>query len=378
MRSVRRISAEELRETTLRRQFPRSDGHHAAAVLALFDHLGPIQSQVPRAPFVTVSSRLPGVPYEVVRTLFAEHHLLKTTNIRGTVHTSTRADFVRLDAVCRQAREPVLRRELGLDGTEPAELVAELERYAREDWRARAEIVEHLTRWLAERGSTFDADTFSGNLLWGHSGLIRRPRDAAWEKRTDIFHRTASAVVELPPRPEPTAALAGLVAAHLRAYGPLTRADLAFFFGVRLGQIDAALAVLGDHVAPLTGPEGEPMLDAAEPPPDGDSDPGVRLLPEYDGLLVGYAGANRTRFARADHLAQVWSKTNGVFSPVVLAEGRLVATWKTVAAGRRTDLAITMLPGESRLSEASVADQVSALSAVLDLAIGDVRIGSSR
>jgi hypothetical protein len=67
-----------------------------------------------------------------------------------------------------------------------------------------------------------------------------------------------------------------------------------------------------------------------------------------------------------------------VFSPVVLVEGRLVATWKTVAAGRRTDLAITMLPGESRLAEVSVADQVRALGAVLDLAIGDVRIGSSR
>jgi hypothetical protein len=376
---MRRISAEELRETTLRRQFPIVDGRDAAAVLALFDHLGPIQSQVPRAPFVAVSSRLPGVPYEVVRTLFTEHHLLKTTNIRGTVHTSTPADFVRLDAASRRAREPSLRRELRLDPTGPAALTAEIERYASGEWRDRSDLVEHATAWLAERGSTFDSNAFSGSLLWGHSGLIRRPKDEAWEKRTDRFHRTAADVVELAPLPEPTAALADLSRVHLRAYGPLTRADLAFFFGVGLREVDAALALLGDEVVSLTGPDHQPLLDLAEPPPAGEPEPGLRLLPEYDGLLVGYAGPNRTRFARSDHLAQIWARVNGVFSPVVLADGRLVATWKTVATGgRRADLAITMLPGESPLAEDSLLDQVRALGTVLDLTIGDVRIGSAR
>ena len=66
--------------------------------------------------------------------------------------------------------------------------------------------------------------------------------------------------------PTPDAALAELVRVHLGAYGPLTRADLAFFFGARLGDVDAAVAALGDEVTRLIGPDDQPMLDLAEPP----------------------------------------------------------------------------------------------------------------
>src|SRR6476469_3761292 len=116
------MDAEELRRTTLARQFPAIDGQGPAAVLELFARLGPIQSQVPRAPFLTASSRLPGVPYEVVRDLFATSQLLKTTSLRGTVHTSTRADFVAADVVARETRAPALRRALGLGGLPPSAL----------------------------------------------------------------------------------------------------------------------------------------------------------------------------------------------------------------------------------------------------------------
>ncbi len=372
-----RIGAEQLRRTTLARQFPRIGGRDPGAVLDLFDHLGPIQSQVPRAPFVTVSSRLPGVPYEVVRDLFADHELLKTTSLRGTVHTTTRADFVRTDAVCRRAREPMLRRELQLEDIAPADVVAEVERFARHSWRPRNDIVDHMQAWLGERGRSFEANTFTGNLFWGHSGLIRRPKDNHWEKRTDTFHRVAADVAELVPLPDPATALAELIRVHLAAYGPVTRSDLSFFFGVGLGAVDAAVGALGEEVVRLTGPANEPLLDLAEPPTDGDPEPGVRLIPEYDGLLVGYAGPNRTRFCAAEHLAGVWSKVNGVFSPVVLADGRLVATWRTIASGKRSRLQVTMLPGESRLGADALTEPVAALGAVLAGEITDLEIARS-
>src|SRR6185312_1335429 len=118
------------------------------------------------------------------------------------------------------------------------------------------------------------------------------------------------------------------------------------------------------------------LLDLAEPATDGDPEPGLRLLPEYDGLLVGYAGPNRTRFCCADHLARVWAKVNGVFSPVVLADGRLVATWKTVTDRTQTRLEIAMLPGESVLGADAFAPQLVALGRVLALDIGEVRVHS--
>ena len=65
-----------------------------------------------------------------------------------------------------------------------------------------------------------------------------------------------------------------------------------------------------------------------------------------------------------------------MFSPVVLADSRLVATWKTVTERQRTLLEITMMPGQSVLGEDAFADQIIALSRVLALDIGEVRVRS--
>src|SRR5205823_6463360 len=138
---MRRLTHDQLRQATLQRQFPAISGTGSDDVLELFARLGPIQSQVPRAPFLTVSSRLPWVSYVTICQLFENHHLLKTTNIRGTVHTSVRQHFGWLDAVARAGRAGMLRNYLKLDLLSPDEVGAEIEAYAAHEWRTRADIV---------------------------------------------------------------------------------------------------------------------------------------------------------------------------------------------------------------------------------------------
>ena len=167
----------------------------------------------------------------------------------------------------------------------------------------------------------------------------------------------------------PEAALADLVLVHLGAYGPVTRADLAYFFGVTLTLVDQALARLGETVERLDGPDGATYLELAEPPEDGDPTLGVRLLPEFDGLLLGFAGPNRTRFCTVEQLSQIWAKVNGLYAPVVLRDDRLVATWKTSTRAGRTELEITMLTGVAPLPEDTLADQAAAAGLALDLSI---------
>src|SRR4249919_1287264 len=115
--------------------------------------------------------------------------------------------------------------------------------------------------------------------------------------------------------------LTDLVRIHLGSYGPALRQDLAFFFGAGLGGVDAALRRLSEEIIHLPGPNDEDYLDLAGATEDDGSDPGLRLLPEFDGLLVGYHGRNRTRFLTEQQLPQVWAKVNGLFSPVVLYDG---------------------------------------------------------
>lgn len=370
------LSEEDLRRSTLGRQFPEIAGRDATAVLDLFHRLGPIQSQVPRSPFLAAASRLPGVSYATMTELFTTHQLLKTSNLRGTVHTSVRDQFALADAVARQVRAPTIRRHLGLVATTPEEVVAEVERLTGDQWRSRTEMVSHIRAWLAERDPDATiADTSAENLVWGHSSLIRRPRDRRWERRTDVYHRLASALLPELERPDPAAALAALVRVHLGAYGPVVRDDLAFFTGTGLRAVDAAVRALGAEVVHRAGPDGEDYLDLADPPPAGREDPGLRLLPEFDGLLVGLHGRHRTRFLTAEQLGKVWAKANGLLSPVVLDEGRIVASWRTRPAGReRSAVEVQMLAPYRRLTEDRFDAPVTALEQVLDLRVGDVRV----
>jgi DNA glycosylase AlkZ-like len=374
---VRRLTDDQLRLHALRRQFPAIDGRGPAAVVELFQRLGPIQSQVPRAPFLTISSRLPGVSYDTVCDLFESHRLLKTSNIRGTVHTSVPEQFALLDAVARRSRATQLRSVLKLRQVTPEQLAAEIEGFASDDWTPRSEIVAHARAWLAERetdGGAEASNVLSDNLLWGHSGLLRRPRDTRWDKRTDMFHQRARSL--LPDLPEWgfAEALPELVRVHLGSYGPALREDLAFFFAVGLSAVDDAVRRLGDELVRVPGPRDKDYLDLADHPRGGTPDLGLRLLPEFDGLLVGYQGRNRTRFLSEHQLPRVWAKVNGLFSPVVLYDGRLVASWKTITKGSRTDIEVTMLDPHPVLAEDLFADAVTATEQVLELKITDLRI----
>jgi hypothetical protein len=367
-----------MRRRTLNRQFPTIPGRGPAAIVELFRRLGPIQSQVPRAPFLTISSRLPGATYDTVCELFESHQLVKTSNIRGTVHSSVPEQFAWLDAVARRTRGAQLRNVLKLQQVTPEQLAAETEAFASTDWRTRSEIVAHARAWLAEResGDANSPDLLSDNLLWGHSGLLRRPRDTRWDKRTDIFHQRARSLLPDLPEWDFEEALTELVRVHLCSYGPAFREDLAFFLGTGLGAVDDALRRLGDEIIHLRGPNDEDYLDLADAPGGGTSDPGLRLLPEFDGLLVGYHGRNRTRFLTEQQLPKIWAKVNGLFSPVVLYDGNLVASWKTITKGRRTDIEVTMLDPHPVLADDLFGDAIAATKQVLDLTITDLRIRS--
>jgi Winged helix DNA-binding domain len=379
VQDMRSLSHDQLRLRTLRRQFPTIPGRGPEAVIELFRRLGPIQSQVPRAPFLTISSRLPGVSYDTVCSLFESHQLLKTSNIRGTVHTSLPEQFGWLDAVARRSRAVQLRNVLKLHDVTPQQLGEEIEAFTSNDWMPRSEIVAHARTWLAERetGPALQVpEVLSDNLLWGHSGLIRRPRDMRWEKRTDIFHQRARSVLPDLGEYDFAEALAELVRVHLGSYGPALREDLAFFFGAGLGAVDNALRRLDDEIIHLRGPNGEDYLDLADPPNGGTSDPGLCLLPEYDGLLVGYHGRHRTRFLTEQQLPKVWAKVNGLFSPVVLYGGQLVASWKTITKNRRTDIEVTMLDPHPVLPDDLFGEAIAATEQVLDLKITDLRVRS--
>ena len=379
---MRRWSGDDLRWSTLRRQFPERRDSAAevspADVLDLVDRIAPIQSQVPRAPFATIASRLPGATYADLVALFESHDLIRSSTLRGTVFTSGREQFAWSQRIAREGRVEFLASQTKVPADDARALLVAVEARAG-DWLPWDDLVAYA-RELMMAGSPdlalrVDQVRF---LLWGQAGLLRRPPDTAWQKRTDVLRRSArSALPELVEGEFDEAVLA-MVERHLRAYGPVTADDLCFYLGIRKTPLRRALAGLGERVISGQGPEGQPMLDlddelsgTAGPPA---SATGVHLLAEFDGLLMGYAGPGRLRFLEPEHLALVWSTKNAVCAPMVLSDGRIVARWKTVGTGRRVRLEVTMLPSHRPLPAAVFEPAVAALATVLDLDVHDVRV----
>ena len=109
--------------------------------------------------------------------LFESHQLVKTSNIRGTVHSSVPEQFALLDAVAARRTRSAQLRNVSPQQVTP-EQPATRDRGVRFDGlAARSEIVAHARAWLADRetgDATNGPDLLSDSLLWGHSGLLRR------------------------------------------------------------------------------------------------------------------------------------------------------------------------------------------------------------
>jgi Winged helix DNA-binding domain len=369
----------QLRRASLRRQFPRVRRRGPKAVAELVGWIGPIQSQAPRAPFLGVAARLPGVGYAAIVDAFETHDIVKGSNIRGTVHTCVREHFPLLDAVTRRTSEPGWRKVLGLRPDAVGDVRAEIVRWVGDEWRLESDLTTHVTEWLTEHESAESAalsrESSGRFLLRGYSPLLRRPSRGGWEQRSPWLLRHGPPLLGT-PEADPDDALVALARIHIASFGPSTRHDIAWWAGERLKRVDAALAALGADVVARPGPGGGTYFDLSDPPPGGSGDPGVRLLPEFDSLVLGYHPKGRTRFLDESHLDRIWNRANGTFSPTVLSEGRLVGLWRLVGNGRRRDLDVWPLPGESLPAENAFVEPVDGVAAALDVEIGDLRLTS--
>ncbi len=141
---------------------------------------------------------------------------------------------------------------------------------------------------------------------------------------------------------------------YLRSCGPASVHDLAHFFGARISEAskwEAALrkegALMDVDLATESGRAcfalAEDEADLRNKAPSGSKDWPVRLLPLWDGLLMSHADKSWTVPVEAERKL-VWKKA-AMVSPVVLARGRVVATWTHKLRAKCVDVTVTPLSG---------------------------------
>ncbi|WP_240675381.1 winged helix DNA-binding domain-containing protein [Cellulomonas endophytica] len=305
----------------------------------LVRHLVGLQSQNPPSPYLALRDRLTGFAHADLSALVASRRVVRLAVMRSTVHLVAAEDAHVLAALSA----PRLRRDLrgnadrraDLEGTDVDAVAADARGLLEDAPRTAPE----LGAALAARGHPGRPDTLA-MVARCLLPLVQLPPRGEWRRSG----RTTWTTVEAALGPGPDldladpavrdSALGVLVERYLAAYGPATVADAQSWSG--LTGLQPVVDALGDRLRRVrheraddldgAGTRPRELLDVPGAPlPDADVPAPVRLLPDFDDVLLAHA--DRTRIVPAAVKPHLASK-NGMPPPTVLVDGRVAGGWR--------------------------------------------------
>ena len=318
---VERVN-DRLRRARLGAQLLHQPRYRSAADVVR--HLTGVQAQMLPAAELGLHMRSGGLTRaRIDRARLRDRSIVRTWAMRGTLHLIASEDHGWLVPLLAEPGIANARRRLAQEGVSPSQtdravpsigrMLADhgpmtrgeiAERLARRRIPVQGQAIAHLV-WMAAAtgaivyGPDRDGDPcFVGTRDW--LGDPRPPRD-----RDD-------AVRELAIR-------------YLRAHGPAAPEDLAAWSGLGARDAKRAWASIADRLVPFPdAPDAAWTLRGAR---IAEPKNVVRLLPAFDEYLLGWRDRS---FALAPERARSVNRGGGMIRPVLIVDGRVEATWRTV------------------------------------------------
>jgi hypothetical protein len=304
-----------------------------------------VQAQDPRGFRLAVRARSTGLTVADVEAELTDRRSLVVSWLnRGTLQLVTAQDYWWLHALTTPQLATANRRRLGQEGVSPAEATRGIEVVAAAvtdgAGRSRAELKQRLDdAGVPTKGQALVHVLLAAAL----EGLVVRGPVVLGQQ---LFVDPHTWLGGAPPKLDPEEALGRLADRYLQGHGPATAADLAKWAGVRLGDARRGLEAVRDRTT--STPDGlVDLVDRARPPRVAR----LRLLGPFDPLLLGWAVRDDVV---GGHRSVV--TTNGLIRPVVLADGRVVATWGLPSGAVTVNILSQVPVGSDRALLAEAAD----------------------
>jgi hypothetical protein len=284
-------------------------------------YLTGVQAQVPSAAGLALRARTEGLRAEDVdRARLHDRSIVLTWAMRGTLHLIGAEDYGWLQPLVIESRVANAHRRLREEGVvadQPAKALRLIVRMlAREGPLIRSEIAVRLHReTIRTEGQAI------AHLVWlaAAQGLICYGPDRDGEQCFVLVRDWLGS-----PKPvERNASLAELAIRYLTAHAPATPADLAFWSGIRLTDANRAWKAIQDRLLAVETARGTQWVLRSRRGPAATGL--VRLLPAFDEYLLGWK--DRDIAVPAEYRTKV-NRGGGWLHPVVLHDGRAVATWR--------------------------------------------------
>lgn len=344
---MRVVTAAE-RRTRLGRRHRLAPGHGVGDPVEAARAVVGLHATTPSSIVLSARARAPGMTVaDMERALYLDRTLVKHMAMRRTLWVVPR-DL--LGAVQAGASARVA-------GAESRRLVKEVET---------AGLVPDGARWLAEAEAAVVAlladgreltstelraalPVLEGAILYGEGrswggmvpvgprvltvasargAIVRASNDGAWTTSRPRWTAMEAWLGEPLPELPADEALAVLVEAWLRAFGPGTTEDLRWWLGGTLGAVRAALARLSAVEVDLEGRPGWLLPDDLEPEPA--TEPWAALLPGLDPATMGWT---EREWYLGPHRADLFDAA-GNGGPTAWWDGRIVGGWRQDEEGR--------------------------------------------
>ena len=282
--------------------------------------LGALQGQRPRAPYVALAARVESFEREELSRALHDRTVVRATLMRETLHLVTAEDYPH-DAVAMAPYFRTLRAQYLPDGV-TMERVVELAGHAA---AALAEPLEATAlRPVLAKLEAEIADDRVWHRVRTNAAILHVPGEEPHS--FGPRNRFVSAAAWLGAQEaEEADGLTRLVRRYLAAFGPASRADVAAFTGLAVASIAPALDALEPELERLTDERGRELYDLrGAPRPQADTPAPLRLLGEWDNVLLAHA--DRTRMFDDETRRRVIRK-NGDVLPTILLDGVVAGTW---------------------------------------------------
>ena len=310
MDCVTELDARALNRALLARQLLLQRGE--TTLPAALEQIAGIQAQYAPAMYVGVWTRLAGFERDHLTRALEERTVIQATLMRATIHLVSAADYWPFAIAVRQARRQMwLRAVRGPSAAQMAAAARKLRRRLADGPMHRKAIEELVGKDIAR-----------GVGLW--LDMVRVPPSGTWEhRRADLFAAAEDWIA--PVKITPAKAIEHLVRSYLRGFGPASRADVASFTGLKLGELAPAL----ERIDPIRHRSigGDELLDLpAGPLPDPGTPAPVGFLPVWDATLLVHA--RRTGILPEELRPRVFHVKKPHGTPTFLVDGAVAGAWR--------------------------------------------------
>jgi hypothetical protein len=364
-----RLSDRRLGRATLARQGLLE--RHPGDVVDVVEQVGAIQSQQWSAVAVALAARSAKFTPDELYAALADRALVTGTLLRRTLHLCSRDDHPAYALVADTMGANRWWRTEPPPGRGATALRRDLLAYVASLTRTVEETSAFIEAWLDERpGVLTDAEletqrAYGWRPYRSGSDFLRAPANGKWGPRTPSGFLAAPEPPSLAVDPDRDDALTQVVRRHLRAFGPAGAEDVAAWTGASVAAVRDVLNRRRRELVTYEAEDGRRLHDLrGSPLPDEDTQAPVRLLPWFDGMLLGFAPARRSRVLDDEHRSAVYLRANLQVRPTFLVDGRIAGTWSVNVTSRASVLSIEPF---RRLPRRVSADVVTEAEAVVRL-----------